>query len=387
MRFLHTSDWHLGRRLHGEDLHEHHVRFLDWLLATARSERVDAVLVSGDVFDRSQPPAEAVALLDATLAAFAAADVPLVVSSGNHDSAVRLQYGGAVMAQAGIHVRTSLAGAVEPVLLSDEHGPVGVYAVPFLLPDAVCHELGVERSHEAVLRSVMDRIRLDAQQRALGRTVVMAHAFVTGGDVSDSERDIRVGGVADAPAAVFDGVTFVALGHLHGPQQVSLTGSATVLQYSGSPLAFSFSEAVHAKSVTLVELDAHGVAQTERIAVPVPRPLREVRGRLDDLLARADGDLSGLADAWVKVVLTDPERVANPRDRLRQVWPHTIVLQFDPERVGDGVVPLARPGESVDPVEICAQFLEAVSGSPATTGQRRIVEEAVAELRLAEAVA
>ena len=386
MRFLHTSDWHLGRRLHGEDLLEHQARFLDWLLVTARAQEVDAVLVSGDVYDRSQPPAEAVSLLDETLAAFARARVPLVLSSGNHDSAVRLQYGGAVVAQAGIHVRTSLADVAEPVVLSDAHGPVGVYALPFLLPDAVCTELGVTRSHEAVLRAAVERIRVDAAGRGLARTVVMAHAFITGGAVSESERDLRVGGVADAPAEVFDGITYVALGHLHGPQQVRLAGSSTVLRYSGSPLAFSFSEASHTKSVTLVDLDAAGVARVECIATPVPRPLREVRGRIDDLLVRACDDLGELSAAWVKVVLTDPGRVASPMERLRAVWPHTVVLQFEPERSGDAV-PLPRAGESVDPVEICAHFLEAVSGSSVTARQREIVADAVAACTLEEAMA
>lgn len=387
MKLLHTSDWHLGRRLHGEDLLEHQARFLEWLLDVARTERVHAVLVSGDVYDRSQPPAEAVSLLDETLAAFAAAGVPLIISSGNHDSAVRLQYGGAVMAHAGIHVRTTLAGVLDPVLLSDGHGSVGVYAIPFLLPDAVCGQLDVPRSHEAVLRAVADGIRLDAGERGLARTVVMAHAFVTGAKPSESERDLRVGGVGDAPAAVFAGATYVALGHLHGAQEVRLAGSTTVVQYSGSPLAFSFSEVAHTKSVTLVELDVDGVVRTERIAAPVPRPLREVRGRLDELLARAGGDLAGLAEAWVKVVLTDPGRVANPMERLRAVWPHTIVLQFDPEREGEGPLPLLAVGESVDPVDICAQFLEAVAGTPATPAQRDVLAGAVAECRLAEAVA
>jgi exonuclease SbcD len=386
MRLLHTSDWHLGRRLHGEDLLEHQARFLAWLLATARSQGVGAVLVSGDVYDRAQPPAEAVRLLDETLAAFAAARVPLVLSSGNHDSAVRLQYGGAVMARAGVHVRTSLAESVEPVVLDDEHGSVGVYGVPFLLPDAVCAELAVSRSHEAVLRAAVERIKADAAERGLARTVVMAHAFVTGGAVSESERDIRVGGIADAPAGVFDGVTYVALGHLHRPQEVRLAQSDTVLQYSGSPLAFSFSEAGHTKSVTLVDLGARGVVATERIATPTPRPLREVTGCLDDLIARASGDLSELASAWVKVVLTDPGRVANPMERLRAVWPHTVALQFAPQRSGDAM-PLPRVGESVDPVEICARFLEAVSGSPATVTQRAIVAEAVATCVIEEAVA
>ena len=254
------------------------------------------------------------------------------MSSGNHDSAVRLQYAGEVLAEAGIHLRTTIDQVTDPVLLADEAGQVGVYGIPFVLPDAVVAELEVERSHAAVLGVLADRIRTDAAARGLERVVVMAHAFVTGGSACESEREIRVGGVGDTPAEVFDGVSYVALGHLHGPQEVRLAGTPTVVEYSGSPLAFSFSERDHTKSVTVVDIDAAGVVATRRVPAPVPRPLIQVHGRLADLLDRAHGDLSGLADAWVKVVLTDPGRLANPMEQLRAHWPHTLVLEFAPER-------------------------------------------------------
>ncbi len=258
MRFLHTSDWHLGRRLHGAELLAEQAAFLEWLRALAVSEQVDAVLVSGDVYDRAQPGADAIALMDRTLAAFARVRIPLVISSGNHDSAVRLQYAGEVLAEAGIHLRTAIEQVTDPVLLADGAGQVGVYGIPFVLPDAVVAELEVERSHAAVLGVLADRIRADAAARGLQRVVVMAHAFVTGGSACDSEREIRVGGVGDTPAEVFDGVNYVALGHLHGPQEVRIAGSSTVAEYSGSPLAFSFSERDHTKSVTVVDMDACG---------------------------------------------------------------------------------------------------------------------------------
>ena len=194
----------------------------------------------------------------APLAAFARAGIPLVISSGNHDSAVRLQYAGEVLAEAGIHLRTSIEQVTDPVLLADEAGQVGVYGIPFVLPDAVVAQLEVERSHAAVLGVLAERIRTDAAARGLDRVVVMAHAFVTGGSACESEREIRVGGVGDTPAEVFDGVSYVALGHLHGPQEVRLAGSPTVVEYSGSPLAFSFSERDHVKSVTVVDIDGAG---------------------------------------------------------------------------------------------------------------------------------
>jgi exonuclease SbcD len=386
MRFLHTSDWHLGRRLHGAELLVEQAAFLEWLLQLASSERVDAVLVSGDVYDRAQPGADAIALMDRTLAAFARTRIPLVISSGNHDSAVRLQYAGEVLAEAGIHLRTSLEQVTDPVLLSDEAGEVGVYGIPFVLPDAVVAQLEVERSHAAVLGVLVERIRIDARARGLQRVVVMAHAFVTGGSACESEREIRVGGVGDTPAEVFDGVSYVALGHLHGPQAVRLAGSSTVVEYSGSPLPFSFSERDHTKSVTLVDIDAAGVVATRRVPAPVPRPLVQVTGRLADLLDRAQDDLAGLAEAWVKVVLTDPGRVANPMEQLRASWPHTLVLEFAPERDG-APMGLTRMTEASDPVEICTEFVTAVSGGPPSPVQRAVLAEVVLAAQRVEASA
>jgi exonuclease SbcD len=386
MRLLHTSDWHLGRRLHGEELLAEQGVFLEWLLALAGAEQADAVLVSGDVYDRAQPGADAIALMDRTVASFARARIPLIISSGNHDSAVRLQYAGAVMAEAGIHLRTSVEQVVDPVLLSDEGGQVGVYGIPYVLPDAVSCVLDVERSHSALLGVLLQRIREDAAVRELDRVVVMAHAFVTGSSACESEREIRVGGVGDTPAAVFDGVTYVALGHLHGPQAVNLGGSSTVVEYSGSPLAFSFSEKDHTKSVTMVDLDAAGTVVTRRVATPVPRRLVEVRGRLESLLERADGDLAGFTDAWVKVVLTDPGRLASPMEQLRAVWPHTLVLEFAPERA-ENPLGLTRMTEASDPVQICAEFVTAVSGAEPSHAQHEVLVDVVLAAQRAEAVA
>jgi exonuclease SbcD len=384
MRLLHTSDWHLGRALHGESLLEHQAAFLDWLLAQARDHRADAVVVAGDVYDRAVPPVDAVALLDAAVTAFAAAGIPMVITSGNHDSAVRLGFGSGLSEAAGIHLRTSLADVTRPVVLADAGGEVAVYGLPYLLPDAVMTELGAERSHASVLAAAAALARADAAARGIGRVVIAAHAFVTGGVGSESERDIRVGGVGHAPASAFGDVCYVALGHLHGPQRVGPEPSAvkggggTVVRYSGSPLAFSFSEKDHRKSVVMVDIDPDGGVSTTLLPAPVPRPLREVRGRLDELLARADGDLADLAGAWVKAVLTDAERPAAPMERLREKWPHTIALDFQPE--GGLVAPdldLVRLAQVTDPVEICGLFVEYAGGGPPDAAERQVLAAAV----------
>jgi DNA repair protein SbcD/Mre11 len=412
MRLIHTSDWHLGRTLHGENLLPAQDGFLRWLLDEAVRQQAGAVVVAGDVYDRAVPPVDAVRLLDATLLRFAQARIPVILTSGNHDSAVRLGFGAGLSEAAGVHLRTTVADLARPVLLADEHGPVAVYGVPYLLPDAVMADLGVTtRTHEAVLADAARRIRADAAARGVRRTVVAAHAFVTGGQPAESERDIRVGGVADVPASVFAGFSYVALGHLHGAQRAgpppgtgpepapdgAATGSAVtgggapagpVIRYSGSPLAFSFSEKNHVKSVTLAEIDAAGQVRTTLLAAPVPRPLREVRGTLDSLLARAESDLAGLAGAWVKVVLTDAVRPSAPMERLRERWPHTLVLDFAPEGSLTGTgADLERLAAASDPVEICCLFVDFTSGGPAEDAHRVVLRAAVEAAQHAESAA
>ena len=377
MRLIHTSDWHLGRTLHGESLLGHQAAFLGWLLEQAVTHQASVVVVAGDVYDRAVPPQDAVALLDKTLVSFARAGIPVVLTSGNHDSPVRLGFGAGLSEAAGVHLRTRVADITRPVIVPDAHGEVGVYGIPYLLPDAVMDELGAQRSHGSVLAAAAARIREDAAARGLARTVVLAHAFVTGAEVSESERDIRVGGIGDAPAAVLAGCSYLALGHLHGQQQVPVPGSTTTARYCGSPLTFSFSER-QAKSVTLAEIDGAGHVSAQLLPAPVPRPLREVRGRLADLLARASTDLADLASAWVKVVLTDESRPVAPMERLREKWPHTIALEFAPEGGLTGTeADLARLARASDPAEICGSFVEHVAGAPPDQAQRAVLRDAV----------
>ncbi|MCF6524366.1 exonuclease SbcCD subunit D [Streptomyces sp. JJ36] len=328
MRLLHTSDWHLGRSFHRVSLLEAQRAFLRHLVATVEEHRVDAVLVAGDVYDRAVPPLAAVELFDEALHRLAALGVPTVMISGNHDSARRLGVGSGLLDRAGVHLRTDPAGCGTPVVLSDEHGDIACYGLPYLEPALVQTELGAEqRSHAAVLGAAMDRVRADLAGRAPGtRSVVLAHAFVTGGEVSDSERDITVGGVASVPAAVFAGVDYAALGHLHGCQTLSPR-----VRYSGSPLAYSFSEAGHRKSCWLVDLGADGGVSAERVDCPVPRPLARLRGPLEELLEKPEHAVH--EDSWVEATLTDPSRPAEPMARLARRFPHIVSLVFDPDPV------------------------------------------------------
>ncbi|MGW4164788.1 exonuclease SbcCD subunit D [Streptomyces sp. NPDC004788] len=370
MRLLHTSDWHLGRSFHRVALLDAQAAFLDHLLATVREREVDAVLVAGDVYDRAVPPLAAVELFDTALHRLADAGVPTVMISGNHDSARRLGVGAGLIQRAGIHLRTDPADAGTPVVLADTHGDVALYGLPYLEPALVREQFGAEKAgHEAVLAAAMDRVRADLATRPEGtRSVVLAHAFVAGGEPSDSERDITVGGVAAVPAAVFDGVDYVALGHLHGSQTITRR-----VRYSGSPLAYSFSETDHRKTMWLIELGADGAVDlAERVDCPVPRPLARIRGHLDDLLA--DPALARHEDAWVEATLTDPVRPADPMARICARFPHTLSLVFDPERGDDdSLLSYATRLQGRSDQQIAEDFVAHVRGGAGPDGAERTV--------------
>ncbi|KUF16993.1 exonuclease SbcCD subunit D [Streptomyces silvensis] len=378
MRVLHTSDWHLGRSLHRVSMLDAQAAFVARLVAVVRERAVDAVVVSGDVYDRAVPPLAAVELFDDALHRLADLGVPTVMISGNHDSARRLGVGAGLIDRAGIHLRTDPAGCSTPVLLPDAHGDVAFYGLPYLEPALVRDEFEVERGgHEDVLGAAMDRVRADLAGRPDGtRSVVLAHAFVTGGAVSDSERDITVGGVASVPAGVFDGVDYVALGHLHGSQVISER-----VRYSGSPLAYSFSEADHRKSMWLIELGPAGELTTaERIDCPVPRPLARVRGTLDELLDAPE--LARHEQSWIEATLTDALRPDEPMGRLTERFPHTLSLVFDPDRAPeDPDVSYARRLAGRDDQQIAEDFVTHVRGVGPDAGEREVLREAFDAVR------
>ncbi|MFI9792101.1 exonuclease SbcCD subunit D [Streptomyces leeuwenhoekii] len=382
MRILHTSDWHLGRAFHRVGMLGAQAAFIEHLVTTVRERGVDAVVVSGDVYDRAVPPLAAVELFDDTLHRLAALGVPTVMISGNHDSARRLGVGAGLIGRAGIHLRTEPAACGTPVVLADEHGEVAFYGLPYLEPALVRDEFGVEKAgHEAVLAAAMDRVRADLAARAPGtRSVVLAHAFVTGGEPSDSERDITVGGVAAVPAGIFAGVDYVALGHLHGCQTITER-----IRYSGSPLPYSFSEAGHRKSMWLVDLGPGGALGAERVDCPVPRPLARLRGTLEELLA--DPALARHEEAWVEATLTDPVRPADPMARLTERFPHTLSLVFAPERAdGDPETSYARRLADRSDQEIAEDFVAHVRGTGPDARERAVLRDAFDAVRADDTV-
>ena len=379
MRLLHTSDWHIGRSLHGTDLLAEQEQVLGALAGVVAAEDVDVVLVAGDVYDRAVPSADATAVLSRVVARLRRAGATVVLTPGNHDSARRLGTFSELLAAGGLHVRAETPRLDEPVLIADEHGDVAVYGLPDLEPEVARFELGLPgaRSHEAVLAEAMDRVRSDLYMRPGVRSVVLAHAFVGGGLPSESERDISVGGVDLVPAAVFDGVDYVALGHLHRPQTLTPR-----LRYSGSPLAYSFGEAGQQKQAWLIDLDAAGLADVRAVPLPTPRPLTVLTGELEDLLA--DPVHAEVEAHFVSARLTDPVRPTDPMRRLQGRFPHCVHLEWaGAPSAGDGrsYQELMRGRSDIEVVE---EFVSRVRTVPATPAERDLLGRALAAAARAE---
>jgi len=375
MRILHTSDWHLGRSFHREGMLTHQGVFVDHLLEVVERERVDLVVVAGDIYDRALPQVDAVRLASEALARLASSRAKVVLTSGNHDSAHRLGFGSDLIDAAGVFIRTDAGRVATPIMLDDEHGPVAVYGIPYLDPDTVREPWELtNRSHAAAMGEAMRRVREDLGGRRGARSVVLAHAFVANGseqsvDRSDSERDISVGGVQLVPTSVFDDVSYAALGHLHGRQTLTET-----VRYSGSPLAYSFSEANHRKGSWLVELGPDRVTRAEFVDAPVPRALTLLRGELETLLT--DPALTEHEDSWVQVTLTDAVRPMQAMERLRRRFPHTLLLSFESTAPVVGALPHAQGPVRRDR-ELVADFIAELRGAPASNDELALLGRAV----------
>ncbi len=394
MRLLHTSDWHLGRTLHGVNLHEAQSAVLEQVCALVEQPvdgvPVDAVLIAGDVYDRGVPPVESVQLFEWTLARLSEVTT-VIVTSGNHDSAIRLGYGAGLFRDR-IRMITDPAQLDLPVLLEGSDGVrAAVYGVPYLDVDHARVLLAgggepLPRSHQAVLGAACDRIRADLSGRDGVRSVALAHAFVAGAEPSDSERSIAVGGVDRVAGSVFAGIDYAALGHLHGPQAPE-SAPGSVVRYSGSPLRYSFSEQDHTKVVLLVDLPAEGPVAVTPVEVAQPRAMATLRGCLDDLLT--DESLAHHEDAWVRITVTDRVRPDSLMDRLKSRFPFVLQVFHEPE----GALERRRGGTTAvserDPRQLGADFIAHVTQTAASEGELAVFtagyEAAVTAQRLAEA--
>ncbi|WP_309081981.1 exonuclease SbcCD subunit D [Zhihengliuella sp.] len=389
MKLLHTSDWHLGRSFHEEDMLPAQRGFVDQLVDLVRAEGIDVVLVAGDVYDQAMPRVDVIRVFDDALVRLRRAGAEIVVTSGNHDSAVRLGVGSSFMAFGGLHVRTEVTRAWEPVVFPADGHQVAVYPVPYLEPRLVRDGLGVsDPGHTPVAAEVLDRIWADLDERRTTTAdpvvgIVMAHVFASGGAGSESERPLSVGGLDVVPTSLFERFDYAALGHLHGRQVL-----APGVRYSGSPLHYSFSEAGHTKGAWLLRTGADRSAgstapvEVEGVDWRAHRPLRRLSGPIDELLGASE--YAEAEGAYCQITLTDAERPARALSRLKERFPHVLQLIFAP---ADGAARQStyaqRVGQGRPPLEVSADFLAHVRQRSANGAERgeleRLVEAALTE--------
>jgi exonuclease SbcD len=368
VRFLHTSDWHLGRSFFGASLLDDQAHVLDQLVTLAAESRLDAVLVAGDIYDRSVPPADAVSLLDETLTRLVEAHrIPVVLIAGNHDSGDRLGFASRLLTERGLHV----AGTSPLVVhFHDEHGAIDVVAIPFAEPAAAavrCEDDSIS-DHDAAIRA--DLARLLGNGSSASRRVAVSHAFVSGGSTSESERPLVLGNAALVAAECFDGFSYAALGHLHRPQRVG----RNEVRYCGSLLKYSFDEATHRKSVSIVEIGADGSATIEEVALTVRRDVRVLEGTLDEILA-ASGD-DGSREDYVLARLSDRGAVIDAMGKMRAAYGNCLHIQRSEllaAQGGDARVDLRKQSHA----EMFEAFFREMTGEDPDSDERRAFDEAL----------
>lgn len=386
MRFVHTSDLHLGRKLDQMSLEGDMQAMLDQLTEVVSAEHASALVVAGDVFDAPVPPETAVRQWDAFATGIAARGVRLLVVSGNHDSGARLAMGHGLLSRAGFHVAGDLVGEVEHVSLGEGGELVTFWLVPFARPSDVrswAHDLDVDAAsvvdYTSALRLVLDHVR-GSDDFSLGRNVVVAHQFVTAGsqapERSDSER-LTLGTLDDVDVSVFEGFDYVALGHIHRPQRIGRDSA----RYAGSPLKLSASEIPFAKSFAVVDVAPSGEVATRLVPVVPLRDFREVRGRVDELLGIAAGEPAAMRSDFVRAIVTDDD----PLDvvaRLRRAWPNLVRVDFD--NASTRAVGAQTPSDidrlTSDIPQLFSRFFCEQAGAPLTEAERELVVSALEDV-------
>ena len=373
-RFLHSADWHLGRILHGVHLTEDQAWVLERFVELARDTKPDAILLAGDLYDRSQPPADAIRLFSEVLAEIVLdLGIPVIGIAGNHDSADRVASFAPLLARAGLHLFGGVGREHASVVIEDAHGPVEICPIAYAEPAEVRAVLGVEESgHEAAMAALTARA---LEQASSTRKVALAHAFIAGGMESESERTLSsVGGSGMVSPGVFEGFSYTALGHLHRPQRA---GSDRV-QYSGSLLKYSFSEADQPKGVHLVELDAAGEVQVESIPLGARRDLRCLEGTLEELLAAPEGDGE---DDYLSICLTDEGQVFDAMGKLRKRYPNVLHLERKKLALGERAVLSGQELAKSSVEHLFGGFYGEVVGRSLNASEQAFVQKMLDEAR------
>ena len=370
MKLFHLSDLHIGKRVNEFSMIEDQKYILTQILYAADQEKPDGILISGDVYDRTIPTAEAVQVFDAFLTRLSEQKIPAFIISGNHDSAERLAFGSSLMGKSGIYFSKVYDGTVEKIPMQDAYGTVWIYLLPFLRPSTIRHALP-ERAEE--VQSAADAVRIALEQTKIDekeRNVLLAHQFVTGAKRCDAE-ELQVGDVEQIPAELFASFEYVALCNIHSPQKV---GRETV-RYCGAPLKYSFSEAGQEKSITVVELKEKGSVDLRTIPLKPLHDLRKIRGMYLEVTAKSFYENRDCED-YLQVTLTDEEDVPDGMAKLRTIYPNLMRLEYDNKRTrSNAEVRAAERVEEKSELELFQEFYELQNNQSMTEVQEQFVEE------------
>ena len=364
MKFIHLSDLHLGKRLNDFSLIEDQKYILEGIIGVITEEAPDGILIAGDVYDKSVPTAEAIRLFDGFLTALAEKGVPVFIISGNHDSVERISFGARLMNASGIHIAGVYEGEVKPCILHDSEGEVRIYMLPFFKPQIARRFHGDEaESYTDAMRLSIDAMGIDTSVR----NILIAHQLVTGSDRSDSE-EVSVGGTDDVALSVFDDFDYVALGHLHRPQNCTTER----VRYCGTPLKYSFSEARDQKSITVVDLPKKGSLSIKTIPLKPLRDMVEIKGKYDDIMQKSFYEGTTLRDDYVHITLTDEEDIPDAIGRVRVVYRNVMKLDYDNIRtrsLGEVEIPV----DNRSPLDLFADFYRMQNNKPMSDEQAELI--------------
>jgi exonuclease SbcD len=376
MKFLHTSDWHLGRQFHNVSLLEDQAYVLDQIVAIASQQAVNALVIAGDVYDRAVPPGWAVSLLDSVLDRLCRElAIPVIIIPGNHDSPERLGFGARQLCAAGLHIIDSVESILKPLVLKDDFGEVAFYGIPYLEPGVAREYFQTDLSgHDETLAFVAKRIEEHNEDKGKPRCVVISHCFLDGGEACESERPLSIGGADRASAKHFTNFNYTALGHLHGAQHKSLEQ----IRYSGSILKYSFSEEFHHKSVTVVDMDARGECTIEKIPLRPLHDMRTLEGSLEDILALGKTDEN--AQDYIQVRLSDTHAILDIMAKLREVYPNVLHLERPGLMAGVGEQIASRERLKKGELSMFKDFYEQVRGEEMSADQSRLIENTIEKL-------
>lgn len=362
VKLFHLSDLHLGKRVNDFPMLEDQAYILDCILEIIDGEQPDVILIAGDVYDKAIPSTEAVALLDDFLVKLANRPLAVLIISGNHDSPERLAFANRLMESRRVYIAPAYHGEVTPVTLEDAHGPVDFWLLPFLKPAHLRRffpEEGVE-SYTDAMACAIRHMPLDPARR----NVLVTHQFVTGAERCESE-EVSIGGTDNVDASVFAPFDYVALGHLHAPQNVG----GERIRYCGTPLKYSFSEVHHQKSVTVVELGERGTLDVRMVPLIPKRDMVELRGSFAQVKSPEFYEQVD-RDAYMRVVLTDESDIYDAMGQLRPIYPNLMRLDYDNLRTRSGAVELREADEKRDPLELFADFYQQQNHQPMSEEQR-----------------